>query len=322
MKIIENFVLYRVPGENIFRLWFLDEKNETKTYFIFHSFDNKVTRRLYKKEEIILTPDELTQLKFELNLDTIDISKIEQNHKDYIKKCNLFIDALKEKELDKVIFSRIKFATIQDDYPQKLIKLAEKYPSAMVYLANFDRETWMGASPEKLVQIHGNNLSTVALASTKAVSDNRKWTSKEIKEHQLVVDYIAEELKDYHPKQEETKTITLGEIQHLITEFSAQLNVTTQVEQICNSLHPTPAVCGMPKKKAHSFILENEGYDRQFYTGYFGVISDERSEIYVNLRCAQIYANKIAIYVGGGLLAESNPEKEWQETEWKAKALL
>lgn len=321
MKITQDFVLFRAPNESHFKLWNLGEKEE-ETYFIFHSFDNKITHRLYKKDEASLSYDELSKVEFDLNLKSIDQSVKEQSHDEYIERCNYFIEALKNNELNKVIFSRIKYADFNEDFGEKLVHLAHKYPKAMVYLANFKGETWLGASPEKLVQIDNNELTTVALASTKAVSDNRDWTEKEYKEHQLVVDYVYSYLKDFNPSKGEAKTISLGEIQHLKTKFSAQLIEQHDPERICNLLHPTPAVCGMPKEKAHQFILENEGYDRSFYTGYFGVISKGYTEVYVNLRCAQVYTNKLAAYVGGGLLAESEAEKEWQETEWKSKALL
>ena len=321
MKITQDFVLFRAPNEKQFKLWNLGEEKE-EAYFIFHSFDNQITRRLYKKDEASLSYDQMLQIEFNLNLKPIEESVKEQSHDEYIERCNFFIDALKDDQLDKVIFSRIKYADFDENFGEKLTHLAHKYPKAMVYLANFNGETWIGASPEKLVQIDDNELTTVALASTKAVSENRDWTEKEYKEHQLVVDYIYSYLKEFEPNKGETKTITLGEIQHLKTKFSAQLKEEHNIEEICNLLHPTPAVCGMPKEKAHQFILENEGYDRRFYTGYFGVISKDYTEVYVNLRCAQVFAQKLAVYVGGGLLAESDAEKEWQETEWKSKALL
>ena len=165
-------------------------------------------------------------------------------------------------------------------------------------------------------------MKTVALAGTKSISENREWTNKEKLEHQLVVDYIVEKLSELNPGAEGTETIQLGEIQHLQTKISAELETKTALTKICDTLHPTPAVCGIPKDKARKFILENEGYDRSFYTGYFGLISAERSEIFVNLRCARLYKNSAAVYVGGGLLAESDPEKEWEETVLKSKALF
>ena len=84
-------------------------------------------------------------------------------------------------------------------------------------------------------------------------------------------------------------------------------------------LHPTPAVCGLPKKEAFEFIQENEGYDRGFYAGYLGIDSQRRTkEYFVNLRSAEFCQNQIKIYVGGGVTAESNPQKEWEETELKS----
>lgn len=321
MKIEKDFVLFRPPGKQDFYGWNLTT-TPMDTYFIFRSFDNEITRRLYPEKQTKLSYKDLLQLDFELALNPISPTIKAQTHQAYLEKCNSFIQALREEALDKVIFSRIKLAGAIEDMSTKLIHLAQKYPDAMVYLAHFDGETWLGASPEKLVQIEDGELSTVALASTKAVADRRDWTDKEIKEHQCVVDYVAHYLQPYKSKQEETKTITLGEIQHLKTQFSAQISSDTSPEEVCNLLHPTPAVCGMPKDEAHQFILNNEGYNRKFYTGYFGVISKENTEVYVNLRCAQVFSDALAIYVGGGLLAESDAEKEWQETEWKSQALL
>ncbi len=88
-------------------------------------------------------------------------------------------------------------------------------------------------------------------------------------------------------------------------------------------MHPTPAVAGYPKQKAIDFILENENYNREFYTGYFGFINkDKSSKLFVNLRCMQIEKKKLSVYVGGGITKDSNPLNEWQETEDKSKTLL
>lgn len=323
MRITQDFVLFKLPNQNEFNYWELEsfEHSENQSYFIFHSFDNKTTRRLYKKEGMRLSYEDFEKVKIDLKLLRSPENQVD-SHENYINKCKLFVDALKNKELEKVILSRRKRVDLPQNMTQHMLKLAEKYPTAMVYLANFDAQTWMGASPEKLVEIQAKELSTVALASTKSKIENRTWSEKEYKEHQIVVDYIADRLKDFPLKIEETKTIDLGELQHLKTEFSAHLNTAVSVEQISNLLHPTPAVCGIPKDKSHQFILKNEAYDRSFYTGYFGPISKEKAEVYVNLRCAQLFENSMILYVGGGLLSESIPQNEWEETELKSRALI
>ena len=108
-------------------------------------------------------------------------------------------------------------------------------------------------------------------------------------------------------------------------------------------MHPTPAVCGFPKQVAKDFILENENYDRAFYTGFLGELNLKQSKtrntnrrnvennayavvktqsnFYVNLRCMQLQEAKALIYVGGGITKDSNPEKEWEETVNKTKTI-
>ena len=71
------------------------------------------------------------------------------------------------------------------------------------------------------------------------------------------------------------------------------------------------------------FILENEQYDREFYTGFLGELNIKRqSNLYVNLRCMQVLGNEISVYVGGGITVDNIPEKEWKETEAKSEVML
>jgi isochorismate synthase len=79
----------------------------------------------------------------------------------------------------------------------------------------------------------------------------------------------------------------------------------------------------MPQEKAKQFILKNEPYNREFYTGYLGEINNQKkSWLFVNLRCMQIYYQNFKIYVGGGITKDSKAEKEWEETELKSRTLL
>lgn len=321
MVIEKDFILFRLPDEKNIQLWLLGA-NESTEFFLFHSFDDKKEKRLFAKEKYVLNSLETEQINFDPDLKSVPADLPVFSKNEYLEKCCFFIEHIKKGEFSKLILSRIKLKDFDTDLKSVFNNLCDKYPSAFVYLTSFDGEFWMGASPERLVSIEGKKLKTVALAGTKSISENREWTNKEKLEHQLVVDYILEELSELNPRAEGTETIQLGEIQHLQTKISAELETKTALIKICNTLHPTPAVCGIPKDKARKFILENEGYDRSYYTGYFGLISAERSEIFVNLRCARLYKNSAAVYVGGGLLAESDPEKEWEETVLKSKALF
>jgi isochorismate synthase len=93
-------------------------------------------------------------------------------------------------------------------------------------------------------------------------------------------------------------------------------------------LHPTPAVCGLPKENAKQFILENEGYERKFYSGFLGELNLNTilnkvvdSDLFVNLRCMEIERHKVHLYIGCGITKDSNPEKEYIETANKAMTM-
>jgi isochorismate synthase len=96
-----------------------------------------------------------------------------------------------------------------------------------------------------------------------------------------------------------------------------------QAENLTKAFHPTPAVCGVPLQKAKEVIAELEPHKRSYYTGYLGIVSPNKElNLFVNLRCLQVLPNRLALYLGGGITANSNAEKEWAETNFKAETLL
>jgi isochorismate synthase len=87
------------------------------------------------------------------------------------------------------------------------------------------------------------------------------------------------------------------------------------LQQVIQLLHPTPAVCGFPKEQSKDFILENENYDRTFYTGFLGELNIEnQTDLFVNLRCMEIEDAKAHLFMGCGITKDSIPEKEWEES--------
>jgi isochorismate synthase len=112
---------------------------------------------------------------------------------------------------------------------------------------------------------------------------------------------------------------------HLKTDFDVDM-VATNFPQLGTTmltlLHPTSAVCGMPLQVSLDYIRKHEGYDRQFYSGFLGPLNIEgESCMHVNLRCMQLFANNAVLYAGAGVLADSDPDKEWAETEMKMNTL-
>jgi hypothetical protein len=147
-------------------------------------------------------------------------------------------------------------------------------------------------------------------------------TKKEIEEQKPVTDYISSVLKKYSSQvqQSETYDHISGKIKHLRTDFQIKTNLET-VDTLLKDLHPTPAVCGIPKEDCKKWILELENFDREWYAGYSKIETSDIICAFVNLRCGQFYQNQAEIWVGGGITKDSNPEKEWRETELKASSI-
>jgi isochorismate synthase len=206
---------------------------------------------------------------------------------------------------------------------------------------------WLGATPETLLQVSNKRFKTMSLAGTKNFEGTLKvnWSSKEINEQKIVTDFIIEKLQTEISDLQvsDTETIKAGSLLHLRAIVSGRLNQKNQLHNILEKLHPTPAVCGYPTKEAKQFILANERYHREFYTGFLGEFnfkerrtrnSNKRNvennaytsvktvtNLFVNLRCMQLKEKKALIYIGGGITSDSIPENEWQETVYKSDTI-
>ena len=250
----------------------------------------------------------------------------EEAEKDYLNKIQQVIDFIKENELSKLVISRQKlvdFKFQKINLTQTFLNLCSAYPNAFVYVFIQNEKCWIGAFSEVLGKFNKeiSEFQTMSLAGTTPLEEN--WTAKELEEQQPVTDYISAILNDYSAevKQSETYDHPSGNIKHLRTDFKAQIQ-RSDLEKIISELHPTPAVCGFPKEFCQNAIAEFEGHSRSFYAGYIKVETDETIQYFVNLRCAEIFQNAALLYVGGGITADSAPEKEWIETELKAGAIL
>ena len=214
-------------------------------------------------------------------------------------------------------------------------ELCVRYPHAFVSLVSIPGVgTWIGASPEVLLTLDSTALTTMALAGTQRRPEDRtldevRWGTKELVEQEMVSAYIREFFRGAGiPQVVETgpRTVAAGNVVHLQTLFRADLPELERLalaNRVLTELHPTSAVCGMPKHKALAFILAHEGYDRSFYSGFLGPVHvDGRSSLYVNLRCMQLRGDRATLYVGAGITADSDPAAEWRETELKAETVL
>ncbi|WP_234735283.1 isochorismate synthase [Tellurirhabdus bombi] len=246
-------------------------------------------------------------------------------------------------EMRKVVLSRTKAIRFAQ-YPDVIDlfnRLCLAYPTAFVsaiYLPDRN-QIWLGATPERLVSQDVNGIfRTVALAGTQSAYDSEgrlkrpseaQWTQKEIEEQALVCRYIISCFKKIRLREfteEGPKTVVAGNLLHLRTDFSVDtqaVNFPQLATVMLQLLHPTSAVCGMPRDQAIDFILANEGYDRELYSGYLGPVNvRHETNLFVNLRCMKLEGREGLLYAGAGITEDSVPAKEWRETELKCQTLL
>ena len=206
------------------------------------------------------------------------------------------------------------------------------YPRMFIALVYTKRSGyWLTATPEILLEGYGHDWRTIALAGTmKLVGDQLNgegetvtWSTKNIEEQRVVATYIAECLEQFtgNFREEGPRTVRAADLVHLRSDFTFTLSADDCIGDLIYTLHPTPAVCGLPKRDAFRFSVSNEHTPRRYYSGFMGMLASEATHLYVSLRCMNIEENHYHLYAGGGLLKESTEEQEWQETEAKLETM-
>lgn len=248
----------------------------------------------------------------------------------------------------KVVLSRTKQARFAENPNIAVLfeRLCNAYPSAFVS-AIFLPDTgqiWLCATPERLVSQKADGIfQTLSLAGTQSsVHEDGTpkrpaaalWSQKEIEEQALVSRYIIDCFKKIRLREfseEGPKTMSAGNLMHLGTSFSVdthQVHYPHLLAVMLRLLHPTSAVCGMPREAAYTFIKAHETHNRELYAGFVGPVnintdgSGLATHLYVHIRCLKLEGKQATLYAGAGLTADSEPEKEWHETELKCQTLL
>jgi isochorismate synthase len=238
------------------------------------------------------------------------------------------IQAIQNNEFQKVVLSRMESVSVSHfDLVTTFKKLVQQYRSAFVYCFYHPKiGTWLGASPEQLLKANTDSFETMALAGTQKDSGEKSviWQQKEQEEQQFVTDYIVSKLKAVSAEIQvsEAYSVKAGTLWHIKTDISGVFGQALDLKKAIQLLHPTPAVCGVPKAISKAFIVANENYNRSFYTGFLGELNRNfASDLFVNLRCMQIENNEAILYVGCGITKDSIPEKEWKESVNKSMTM-
>ena len=331
------FVVYSKPNSEEITGFFqhndtlFEVHDFTEKGFVFASFDGTKTYIVPESESEIL---HFSLDKKEIAVSENVLSKAGNVAKsDFESLVNKGIQAIKNEQFQKVVLSRTEKVEVEDfDMVDAFKKLVLLYPSAFVYCFYHPKiGNWIGATPEQLLKVTENNFETISLAGTQKDTGSSEilWGEKEKEEQQFVTDYLVSRLENVASAVQFTKpySIKAGTIWHIKTDVSGVLNSDSSLKKVIQLLHPTPAVCGLPKEIAKDFILENEPYDRGFYTGFLGELNCSgtkesiSSDLFVNLRCMQIKDSQAHLYIGCGITKDSDPEKEWEESVNKSMTM-
>ncbi len=261
----------------------------------------------------------------------------------FIQNVKKAISEIQSGSFQKVVLSRTKSFSLPTNFSvwESFQTLHKTYANAFVSLVDlpFLNETWLGASPEILVSQNEQTgkFRTMSLAGTQPAfmpdgqevkPENALWRQKEIEEQALVGRYIINCFKKVRIREYDEygpQTVRAGNLLHLRSDFEVDyksIHFPQITSVMLDLLHPTSAVCGMPKKPSLQFILANEKHDRSFYAGYLGPVNIEgQTNLFVHLRNMRVKNQQATLFAGCGITADSNPEKEWIETELKTQTL-
>ena len=342
------FVVFKKPNEPALKAYFQKDdqlyfsNDFSEKGFVFAPFD--------EKEKTIIIPDHYSYTTSIEQTDPENIAtrvpsgipnETTKEKLEHIALVNKGKAAISKGICSKIVLSRKEILPIKSTDPLELfIKLTRHYPNAFVYCWHHPKiGTWLGATPETLLELTNNQFLTMALAGTQhlaSISNNSKhriildevhWGDKEKEEQQMVTDHIVNALKSIVSSLEIGKRFTrkAGSLLHLCTTIQGVMP-KVNLKQLVSKLHPTAAVCGLPTTSAKAFIGDNEGYQRSFYTGFLGEINggsktENCTTLYVNLRCMELHDTNAILYVGGGITNASDSQKEWEETVSKTSTM-
>ncbi|PKC54748.1 Isochorismate synthase [Rhizophagus irregularis] len=262
----------------------------------------------------------------------------ERNKVEYLNSVQKVANLIKNKEAQKVVFVRALSLQFKDKVtsPQVLSQIINEQPES--YLFGLEREglLFFGASPERLVKVNnGKAYSSCIAGSIKrgktaeedfALGQSLLNDAKNLGEHQYVVEMIKDTFAKnciHYTVPKNPRLLKIRHIQHLYTPVEGQLNDNANILQLVKDLHPTPALGGVPRQQALSIIRQVEPMNRGLYAAPLGWIDAEgNGEFAVAIRSGALIENSAILYAGGGIVAESEPISEYEETLVKFRSML
>ncbi len=250
----------------------------------------------------------------------------------------LFAGAVGRGRIDKVVLARrVVFRAAADlDVIAALRHLARTAPESTTFAFARDGVTFLGATPERLLRTTGRSFETVAIAGSAArgrdpdedarLASALLASEKDREEHAVVVAMLRDSLtpivETLHIADDPT-ILPLRHVQHLMTPVTGRLREEAGLLALARQLHPTPAVGGAPRDVALALITEHEGFERGWYAGPVGWLgADGDGELMVALRCGLVSGTQATLFAGCGIVADSDPASEWEESRLKFRTMI
>ena len=273
-------------------------------------------------------------------IENYEVPRVRHNYKEtsddkanWNRLMNAIADGISRGEMTKVVSSREVEFTSETPYnvASILANLVDNNPNCFIFGYEKDGRTFVGASPEILVRHRGSEILSYALAGTAPKDGPNAWTeeqlltnTKNIIEHNIVRNRIVNTMKQITPDVTvgETGIMELSHLYHLRTIITAKDSTKSLVEW-AKLLHPTPALGGEPREKALALLQEYESHERGMYAAPFGFMKDMGDGIVVvAIRSALIMDNVLYAYAGCGVVADSDADEEYAETNNKMRTIL
>ncbi len=242
----------------------------------------------------------------------------------YAALFKLYTGFIHSGQVRKIVLARTADEAVAPDFSPGLAfrQACEAQPAAFKALVHTPRHgTWLFCTPEQLITGQGWDWHTMALAGTR-MPCRLPWDPKNRREQALVTEFVREVLTPLADEisESEPEILRAGNIEHLCTRFHLRMP-PGRLLLLLDQLPPTPAVCGSPVAAARELLLTYPDIERSCYAGYLGPTGGGSIQLYVSLRCMQIFPGFCRLYAGGGLMPDSDEESEWQETAAKMQTM-
>lgn len=303
-------------------------------YISEHDEVDLIVDQLIEVEEMMRTKEHTP-----LNSNSKINERIEKDPVGWKQSVQKAVEVIQAGEADKIVLARELRLKLSDRVHVSTLvdKLMKTQEQSYIYAYEQGDNCFIGASPERLVQIQGTSLLSTCLAGTaprgkddvedeQIANDELLYNAKNRDEHDHVVQMIKSSIAPFCHNiniPDAPVILTLRNLQHLYTPVTATLNKDVSVFDLIKTLHPTPALGGVPTNKALQFIREEEPFDRGWYGAPIGWLDGAgNSEFAVAIRSGLIQKDEMSLFAGCGVMADSDPEEEYEETAVKFLPML